>query len=444
MLSDETIGLIHLNLMQGVGSKTVRQLVEAFGSAVAVLKASDAEIQEELQKIGGTIPAGFRLVHYPLERELELIRQHRCSILTFYDDAYPLLLKNINSPPPVLYVKGELKPEDMRSISIVGPREAQDYGRRVSYRLSSQLAKRGTTVVSGLAKGIDACAHRGALDGGGRTIAVLGNGLSTIYPAEHSDLAEQIARSGAFISEFPMDTPPKRKNFPIRNRIISGLTLGTIVVEAPIDSGSLITAKHAHKQGRKVFAVPGQILSERSRGCHELIKNGAILIDEVDDVLEAVRPNGTYGKIPYKTYKTKVIPVEQNLLFNYLPIGSLNEVPSEVVVERAVVGYFRRQFPKYSIELQYEIQMGSYTGRADVVLTDGKKKLLAIAECKKIGYIGPGVEQLQSYLAVTDALFGIFANEKKPDRWTFYEKRGQNTLKQIERSEFEERVVQVP
>ncbi len=442
MLSDETISLIHLNLMQGVGPKTIQQLVEVFGSAVEALKASDKDIQEALQKAGSTTPPGLRLLYYPLKHELELIRQHGCSIVTLYDDAYPLHLKDIDSPPPVLYVKGELKPEDTHSISIVGPRQAADYGQRISFQLSSQLAKNGVTVVSGLAKGIDACAHRGALEVGGRTIAVFGTGLSRVYPDEHCKLAEKITLSGALISEFPMDMPVRRTNFPQRNRIISGLTLGTIVVEAPIRSGSLITAEQAHKQGRKVFAVPGQILSDHSRGCHKLIKNGGMLVEKVKDVLDAILPKHSSGKIPDKS---KVIPApEQGFLFNnLLPMELLSEAPSEVVVERAVINYFKTQFSDCSIKLQYEIQMGSYTGRADVVLMDAEENLLTVAECKQIGYIGTGVEQLQSYLSVSDARFGIFANSENPDLWAFYEKQGQNKFKQINHAEFEKRIVQV-
>lgn len=434
MLTDEVESLIHLNLIQGMDSKTVQQLVNIFGSAVEALETSSEDIQAELKKVGVTAPPGLvqRLLHYELNLELEFIHRYGCSIITLYDEKYPPLLKNIDTPPPVLYVKGELKPEDVHSISVVGPREARDYGSQVSFQLSSQVAKAGLTIVSGLAKGIDACAHRGALDAGGRTIAVLGNGLRHVYPNKHRELAEQIVQSGALISEFPMDIRPERKNFPRRNRIISGLTLGTVVVEAPIKSGSLITAEHAHKQGRKVFAVPDQILSGYSSGCHKLIKNGAILVDTVDDLFTSLSYH-----IPDD------IPDEQPKIQEPLDQGYLFEppsVPSEVIVENAIVEYFKTKFGKFTVRLQHEIQMGSYTGRADIVLVDAEDNLIVIAECKRSGYIGSGVEQLQSYLSVTETRFGIFANSEQPDKWAFYERQGRNRFKQISRSEFEKGV----
>ncbi len=291
MLSNETISLIHLNMIQGVGLKTVQCLRDVFGSAARALQATPAE----LEKIDRLSPAMQNLlkrkpIRYPIARELELIREYDCQVVTLYDDAYPEYLKEIDTPPLVLYIRGELTPEDSLSLSIVGSRDAKDYGRKVSYRLSYQLAQRGLTIVSGLARGIDTSAHRGALEAGGRTIAVMGSGLSFIYPATNSDLAEKITESGALISEFPMGIQPKPRNFPRRNRIISGLTLGTVVVEASNRSGALITARLAGEQGREVFAVPGEIFSELSTGTHKLINNGAKLINTVDDLLNELPP----------------------------------------------------------------------------------------------------------------------------------------------------------
>ena len=291
MLSNETISLIHLNMIQGVGLKTVQRLRDVFGSAERALQATP----DALEKIDQLSPAMHDLlkhkpVQYPIERELDLIGEYGCQVVTLYDDAYPQCLKAIDTPPLVLYIRGELTPEDSLSISIVGSRDAKDYGRKVSYRLSYQLAQRGLTVVSGLAKGIDTSAHRGALESGGRTIAVMGSGLSFIYPATNQYLAEKIAASGALISEFPMGVKPKPRNFPRRNRIISGLTLGTVVVEASNRSGALITARLAGEQGREVFAVPGEIFSELSTGTHKLINNGAKLINTVDDLLNELPP----------------------------------------------------------------------------------------------------------------------------------------------------------
>ena len=295
MLSQETINLIHLNLIQGIGTKTVQFLIKILGSAEKVLNTS----AQELQKIEGLSPTArerltSKKLGCSLERELELIHEFGCQIVTLYDAAYPPLLKEIDTPPLLLYVRGELKTEDALSVALVGSRQAKDYGRRVSYQLSYQLAKRGLTVISGFAKGIDTCAHRGALEAGGRTIAVMGNGLSLIYPAGNSELVEKVIGSGALISEFPMGMKPRAENFPRRNRIISGLTLGTVVVEASNRSGALITARLASEQGREVFAVPGEIFSELSTGTHKLIDNGAKLISTVDDLLEALPRHALY------------------------------------------------------------------------------------------------------------------------------------------------------
>ena len=292
MLSNETVSLIHLNMIQGVGLKTVQVLRDVFGSAERALQATS----EELSKIERLSPTMRDLlsrkpVQYPIERELELIHEYGCQIVTLYDDAYPSRLKEIDTPPLVLYIRGALTSEDTLSISLVGSRDAKDYGRKVGYRLSFQLAQRGLTIVSGLARGIDTSAHRGALEAGGRTIAVMGSGLSFIYPAIRIvTLAEKITASGALISEFPMGVKPKPRNFPRRNRIISGLTLGTVVVEASNRSGALITARLAGEQGREVFAVPGEIFSELSTGTHKLINNGAKLINTVDDLLNELPP----------------------------------------------------------------------------------------------------------------------------------------------------------
>ena len=289
MFSNETKSLIHLNLIQGVGLKTLQRLLTLFGSAEEVLRATPAE----LEKRENLSPAIRELlirkpVKIPLEKELELIEEYGCHVVTQSDAAYPPLLKEIADAPLMLYVKGELKTEDALSISFVGSRSARDYGRQVSRQFSYQLAQRGVTVVSGLAQGVDANAHRGALDAGGRTLAVMGNGLSLIYPASNAQLAADIAQAGALISEFPMGMQPMGKNFPRRNRIISGLTLGTIVVEASNRSGALITANHALEQGREVFAVPGTIYSELSTGTHKLIREGAMLVHSVEELLEAL------------------------------------------------------------------------------------------------------------------------------------------------------------
>ncbi len=289
MLSADTKSLIHLNLIPGIGNHTIRRLLAAFGSAEKSLAATS----EELAQIDGLTPdVRQQLIdgrsHAPLAQELALIEQHQCHIVTINDDAYPPLLKQIHDPPVLLYIIGEFPLQNAPSIAIVGSRSPTGYGKTISHQLSHQLAERGITVVSGFARGIDTCVHRGALEAGGHTIAVFGCGLSIIYPETNRALATEIIESGALISEFPMTMPPRGNNFPRRNRVISGLTLGTLVVEASDRSGSLITARHAAEQGREVFAVPGQIFSNVSRGTHSLINQGATLINSVDDLLDAL------------------------------------------------------------------------------------------------------------------------------------------------------------
>ena len=294
MLAAETQSLIHLNLIPGIGNHTIRRLLAAFGSA----EKSVAATSEELAQIDGLTPdVRQQLIdgksRAPLAQELELIERHQCHIVTVTDGSYPPLLKQIDDPPVLLYIIGDFPPQDAPSIAIVGSRSPTEYGKTISQQLSHQLAERGITVVSGFARGIDTCVHRGALEAGGDTIAVFGCGLSIIYPETNRGLAAEIVESGALISEFPMTMPPRGKNFPRRNRVISGLTLGTLVVEASERSGSLITARHAAEQGREVFAVPGQIFSGVSRGTHSLINQGATLINSVDDLLDALPQNYT-------------------------------------------------------------------------------------------------------------------------------------------------------
>lgn len=293
MLSDEVKNLIHLSIIPGVGNQSIRCLVAAFGSAERALAATS----EELVQIDGlTRNARKRLVngrsHVSLNRELELIQSHECRIVTYEDEAYPPLLKQISDPPLLLYIKSQLPPQDTLSIAIVGSRSPTHYGKTTCHQLSRQLAARGVTIVSGFARGIDTVAHRGALEAGGRTIAVMGNGLSHVYPEENRGLADEVLEAGgALISEFPMTVPPMATNFPLRNRVISGLTWGTLVVEASERSGSLITARLAAEQGREVFAVPGQIFSKLSQGTHKLINQGATLIHSVDDFFDGLPQN---------------------------------------------------------------------------------------------------------------------------------------------------------
>lgn len=280
-----------LNMIEGLGPSRLKVLLEHFGSPEEVLRAN----QEKLQGIPNIGKALSQAIvsskeRIDLKEELELIERNQVRIITLFDETYPENLKEIFDPPILLYVKGELLAEDLACVAIVGSRRTSFYGRQTAERISQDLAQKGITVVSGMARGIDTASHRGALKGGGRTIAVLGNGLNLIYPPENAKLADEIAQSGALISEFPMKMPPYKENFPRRNRIISGLALGVVVVEAAQRSGSLITAGFALEQGREVFAVPGRADSFSSKGTHNLIKEGARLVENYEDIIEELSP----------------------------------------------------------------------------------------------------------------------------------------------------------
>src|SRR5947208_1192067 len=225
-----------------------------------------------------------------LDRDLKTLERLQLSVVTCLDPDYPPRLKMIHDPPPLLYVSGALTQADRHAVAIVGARRATAAGRLLTEELSRDLAEAGMTIVSGLARGVDAAAHRGALAAQGRTIAVLGCGIDQTYPAEHERLRRQIEDRGAILSEVPMGAPPHSHHFPRRNRIISGLSLGVIVTEAAISSGSLITARLAAEQGREVFAVPGFVKADTSRGTNALLKEGAALIERAQDVIDAVLP----------------------------------------------------------------------------------------------------------------------------------------------------------
>lgn len=280
-----------LGLIPEVGSATFYRLVQELGSAQAVLSAGE----EALTRVPGISPQiAQTIASFPwqdaLQRELRVVETRGLRLIRFGDEGYPELLAAVHGPPPILYLRGTLRPEDRVAVAIVGSRRASPYGSAVAEEISAALAQRGVTIVSGMARGIDAAAHRGALRAGGRTIAVLGCGLGVTYPPEHGELADQIAAQGALLSEFSIFTPPKPNHFPRRNRIISGLARGVVVVEAGLESGALITANDALEQGRDVFAVPGQVTSRLSQGCHQLIKAGAKLTEGWEDIWEEIEP----------------------------------------------------------------------------------------------------------------------------------------------------------
>lgn len=285
------LDLLCLAMIPGIGPLTSRALLDSFGSAGKVLSASLADLKR-VPGVGPKLAEKIVSARRELDPEVELqrCRQHGVRPIPFDDAEYPEPLKSIPDPPALLYVRGTLTPTDSLAIALVGARKATPYGMRIAERLAGSLARVGLTVVSGLARGIDAAAHRGALRAGGRTIGVLGNGLGSIYPPEHAELASEVAASGAVVSEQPMEQKPLAGLFPQRNRLIAGLCLGVVVVEAAPRSGSLSSAHHAMEQNREVFAVPGPIDSITSRGCHALIRDGARLVETVDDILEELGP----------------------------------------------------------------------------------------------------------------------------------------------------------
>ncbi len=281
---------IALRAVEEVGCVGFRTLLQAFSSPRAVFSAT----AQTLQVIPGIGPKTADHIRSfsdwgMAEREIERARELEVAIVTCEDPIYPRNLLNIYDYPPLLYVQGSLCPEEI-CVAVVGSRLASVYGRYTTEKISRELALQGITVVSGLARGIDAAAHRGALAGKGRTIAVLGCGLDIVYPPENEGLAGAVVAHGALITEFPFGTPPNAPNFPSRNRIISGISLGVVVVEAGEKSGSLITARIAAEQGRSVFAVPGEIGAAGSRGTHRLIKQGARLVENIEDILEEILP----------------------------------------------------------------------------------------------------------------------------------------------------------
>jgi DNA processing protein len=284
---NRTEAYLALNLLPKIGPIRVRRLLETFGAPERILSASTNELIS-VPGIGRDMADTIRNweSQIDLTEELRRIAKHGVELLTIEDERYPAALREIHDPPHLLYLRGTLLPRDRHAIAVVGSRRITHYGRETARRLSFQLAHAGVTVISGLARGIDTAAHEAALAAEGRTIAVLGSGIGNIYPPENAALAERIATSGAVLSEFPVLYVPDRQSFPLRNRIVSGMSQGILVVEAPARSGSLITANQAMEQGRTVYAVPGPIDRPSSEGCNRLIQDGAKLVIDSRDVLE--------------------------------------------------------------------------------------------------------------------------------------------------------------
>ncbi|MFQ5649221.1 MAG: DNA-processing protein DprA [bacterium] len=304
--SAELKALLRLSAVPGIGPNRIRSLVGHLKSAVRVLNASRTELTQVEGIDTKTAESILRSDGLTFADE-QLRRMEKCGahVVTFWDKEYPELLKRIYDPPAFLFVRGEFKSEDKYAIAVVGTRQPTNYGRIVAEKLTQELSQSGLTIVSGLAYGIDTNAHANALNNGGRTIAVLGSGVDNIYPAENTRLAEKIANGGAVISEYPMGAEPDRSNFPRRNRIICGLSLGVLIIEAGSKSGALITAMNALDQNREVFAVPGNIDSPKSIGTNDLIKQGAKCVMCVDDIIEElsvqlqpILENGTHDREP--------------------------------------------------------------------------------------------------------------------------------------------------
>jgi len=284
--TDELKYWVGFSRMPGIGRVKISQLLEHFSTLEQAWKASTGE----LRKAGLDSKSADTIVNMrpriSLDAEMESLKRYKVKVLTCDSDTYPQRLREIYDYPPVLYVRGNPLPEDETCLAVVGTRRATVYGRQVTDEIVSDLARNKVTIVSGLAKGIDSIAHRAALEAGGRTIAVFACGLDIVYPAENANLAREIMERGALISEYPLGIRPKADNFPRRNRIMSGLSLGVLVIEAGESSGALITANQALEQNRDVFAVPGSILSPASRGTNRLIQEGAKLVRNHVDILE--------------------------------------------------------------------------------------------------------------------------------------------------------------
>jgi len=326
---------LQLQLCSDVGPIRTRRLIDHFGSIDAVLGASMTELQR-VEGIGPVISESIFKSRSNGAVEKEIDRAGECGlrILSYGDDDYPEPLRHIPDPPICLYIKGIWRPTDAVAVAIVGTRKCSQYGREQAIRFGEILARAGFTIVSGLARGIDGYAHRGAIRGGGRTIAVLGNGLPQIYPSEHEALADEIVACGSLISEIPLDVQPASENFPRRNRIIAGLSLGVVVVEAGRKSGALITARLANEYNREVFALPGRVdHPEQTAGVNKLIRDGAAkLVTCLEDVLDEL---GQVGQIMARDVGAASVQDDQTERASNIPIQNLSED------ERLIFGLLR-------------------------------------------------------------------------------------------------------
>jgi len=304
---DEKKYWVGFNLIKGIGAVRLQGLIAYFGDLQTAWGADPASLAEAGlgAKVIERVLAARKNIN--LDQVWAKIESQGIKILTWQDEAYPTRLKEIDQPPPVMYIRGEYLPDDLFAVAIVGTRRVTPYGRQITEELSGFLASNGITVVSGLARGVDAIAHQTALRAGGRTIGILGSGVDKIYPPEHLKLAEQMMERGAIMSDYAVGTPPDASNFPPRNRIISGLSLAVVVIEAGETSGALITAEFAAEQGREIFAVPGSILAPQSKGTNKLIQKGAQPLLSVNDIMQAL----DFTRIGEHKAARKVIPADE-------------------------------------------------------------------------------------------------------------------------------------
>jgi DNA processing protein len=310
--------------IDGLGNQGICQLLKTFGDPESVFAAARTQLRQVVSEA-----IAERIISGPDESATEVVlswlETDGNHVITLADAEYPKALLEIPDPPPLIYAKGQLDWLNTPSIAVVGSRNASPQGEKNAAEFSQALAGHGYTIVSGMALGIDGAAHRGALKVNGATIAVVGTGLDIVYPAKHRELAHQIAEHGLIISEFPLGTPSKAQNFPRRNRIISGLSLGCLVVEANVQSGSLITARLAAEQGREVFAIPGSIHSPVSKGCHQLIKQGAKLVDNIQDIVDELGILSRENIFSVLEKPTEASPLMDSMGFDPVAVESLIE-----------------------------------------------------------------------------------------------------------------------
>lgn len=344
-MTAELRDLLAIHLVPGIGPKLLDALLERFGSAGAALQAARTDL-EAIPHLNAAVAERLQnaLQSGDVAAEIALMEKHQVRLLAKGDAEYPQALATIPGPPSLLYVCGHLDPRDAKSIAIVGSRTCTSYGKKVTHRLAQDLARAGWTIVSGLARGIDAAAHQGALEAQGKTVAVLAGGLARIYPPEHAELAKEVAASGALVAESGMRMEPMAGMFPARNRIISGLCRAVIIVEANLHSGALITARHAAEQGREVFAVPGPVDSLASAGTLQLLRDGVRLVRDARDVVEDLEGIPATSRDGEKS---------EPLVAASAPVG-LNDTQQavwEFLSERRNVDDVARQIGKPSAEL---------------------------------------------------------------------------------------------